>query len=249
MGNYILACVEPDRSRPRLWFHDYLHLRPIARDLERRIRAAVAERAPRRVLDVGCGESPYRRFFGDVESYVRVDAAPQAAPDVIARGEALPFADAAFDMVLSTQALQLASDPAAVAAESARVARPGARVWVTTPRAWPYDAATEHRLGVPQLGALFGGLRVVEVVPQGGMLAFPCALWNVMVREAVLAAERRLGAPAKVLRVPAAGFYLVSNLVGRALERASAAGPGAKLLSFLDARLPANVLVAAERPR
>ena len=249
MGNYILRRVEPDRSRPRLWFHDYLHLRPIALDLERRIRAAVGEHAPRRVLDLGCGASPYRRFFGDVETYVRVDLAPHVAPDVIARGEGLPFADAAFDMVLSTQALQLSKDPAAVAAEIARVARPGARVWVTAPLAWPYDAATEHRLGVPQLGALFGGLRVVEVVPQGGMLAFPCALWNVMVREAVLAAERRLGPPAKLLRIPAAAFYLASNLAGRALERAAAAGPAAGLLPFLDARLPANVLVSAERPR
>jgi len=241
--------VEPDRSRPRLWFHDYLHLRPIARDLEIRIGAAVRERVPRRVLDLGCGASPYRRYFGDVGDYVRLDLARGAAPDVIAPAESLPFADASFDMILSTQALQLAADPAAAAAEIARVARPGARVWVTAPLAWPYDASTEHRFGEPQLAALFSGLRVLEVVPQGGMLGFPCALWNVMVREAVGAAERRVGAPARLLRAPAAAFYLASNLVGRGLERAAARGPAAALLAFLDARLPMNVLVAAERPR
>jgi ubiquinone/menaquinone biosynthesis C-methylase UbiE len=110
-----------DRSRPRLWHHDYLHLRPIADELERRLGASHACD----VLDLGCGESPYRRFFDRAGTYVRVDLNREARPDVIARSEALPFHDGAFDGVLSTQLLQLTDDPVAMSAELARVVRPG----------------------------------------------------------------------------------------------------------------------------
>jgi SAM-dependent methyltransferase len=233
-----------------LWHPDYLHLRPIGHDLEERIRAAVRDRVPVRVLDLGCGGSPYRRFFGEVGSYVRVDLDRSAFPDLVAAAEALPFLDGAFDAVLSTQLLQLTTDPAAVAAELARVVRPGGRVWVTVPLGWPYDAARhEHRFGVPQLMHLFAGMRVVEVVGQGGMLAMPSSVVNLVVREAVRAAERRAGAPARILRLPAAAIYALSNAAGRGLEALAAAGPLAPLLGFLDARLTLNLLVVAERPR
>jgi SAM-dependent methyltransferase len=233
-----------------LWHHDYLHLRPIARELERRVGASVRGEPPAAVLDLGCGASPYRRYFGAVGSYVRVDLDRSAAPDTVARAEALPFADAAFDHVLSTQLLQLTDDPAAMGAEVARVVRPGGRAWVTVPAGWPYDAARhEHRFGAPDLPGLFAGLDVVEVVRQGGMLAMPSSVVNLAVREAVRAAERRAGPVARILRLPAALVYVVSNAVGRSLEVLAGGGLLAPWLGFLDARLPMNFLVVAERPR
>jgi len=233
-----------------LWHHDYLHLRPIARDLERRVGDVVVREPPRAVLDLGCGRSPYRRLFGDAASYVRVDLDRLAAPDMLARAEALPFPDATFDHVLSTQLLQLTDDPAAMGAEVARVMRPGGRAWVTLPAGWPYDAARpEHRFGPPDLPRLFTGMRIVEIVRHGGMLAMPSCVVNLIVRELVRAAERRAGAAARVLRAPAALVYVLSNAAGRMLEGLAARGPLAPLFGFLDARLPMNFLVIAERPR
>jgi SAM-dependent methyltransferase len=233
-----------------MWHHDYLHLRPIARDLEAHIAKAIRGRAPQRVLDLGCGGSPYRRLFGEVAAYVRVDLERSAAPDAVARAEALPFPDEAFDLVLSTQLLQLTDDPAGMAAELARVLRPGGTAWVTVPMGWPYDAArAEHRFGRPELARLFEGMRVIEIVPQGGMLAMPSSVINLVVREGVRAAERRVGAPARLLRVPAAATYLLTNAAGRALERLASAGPLAAWLGFLDARAPLNFMVVAERRR
>lgn len=233
-----------------MWHHDYLHLRPIACDLERRIAVSIRDDRPRRVLDLGCGGSPYRRYFGEVESYVRVDLDRSAAPDAVAAAEALPFRDEAFDLVLSTQLLQLTDDPPATAAELARVLRPGGRAWVTVPAGWPYDAARrEHRFGAPELSGLFGGMRVIEIVRQGGMLGMPSSVLNLVVREAVRAAERRVGAAARILRLPAAGFYSLSNAAGRALEALAENGPLAPLLGHLDERLPVNFLVVAERAR
>ena len=240
----------PDRGRPRPWQHDYLHLRPIARDLEARLAAFRASGEPLRVLDAGCGLSPYRRLFPSSALYVRVDRATEARPDAIARAEALPLAGDAFDVVLSTQSVQLADDPRACGVEIARVLRPGGKAFVTLPAAWPYDAArAEHRFGAPDLPALFPGLSVAEIVPQGGLLGFPFALANLAVREAGIALRRRSGAAALAYDLLATIIYLVTNAAGRLLEGLGRRGPLAALLSHLDRRLPVNFLVVLERPR
>ena len=224
------------RTKPRLWHHDYLHLRPLARDLRERIGAAAGEGRLARVLDLGCGDSPYRSFFGgSVERYVRLDVDPGVRPDLIGRAEALPFAGESFDGLLSAQVLLLVDDPAAVVQEIRRVTRPGARIWVSCHGAWPDSSPRpENRFGEPDLHRLFAPLGAVEVIPQGGMLGLPPALVNVAVREAVLAAERRFGPAMRVLRLPAAGLYIVLNAIGRLLERMAQRGPLRAFLGYLD---------------
>src|SRR5512138_2871693 len=64
------------RGRPRIWQHDYLHLRPLARDVAARGRA-LGEVG--RVLDVGSGGAPYRSGFA-ARDYHRVDLDPKTLP-------------------------------------------------------------------------------------------------------------------------------------------------------------------------
>jgi SAM-dependent methyltransferase len=246
-----LGFAGTDRGRPRLRDHDYLHLRPLARDLEREVASLCARGRLRRVLDVGCGGSPYRRLFGDrVDHYVRLDRVRAGDPSVVARAEALPFADATFDAVLSTQLLGWLDDPARFGREVVRVTRPGGRVLVSGPAAWPWDSARpEHRLGAPDLPGLFPGLEVTGVIAQGGILALPPAMLNLILFEAVRAAERRWGAVARLLRLPATALIVASNLAGRALERLGGRGPFAPFFGALDRRLPMNYLVVGERER
>ena len=238
--------LSPARERPRLWHHDYLHLRPLLASLRERL-ASVPGNA--RVLDLGCGASPYRGCGPATARWVRVDLAPEVRPHVLARGERLPFRDGTFDVVLSTQILGLVEDPWAVGHEVARVLRRGGVALVSAPAAWPYDsAAVEHRWGVREIERVFPELAVREVRVLGGMLGLPFALLNVGVREAVRSAERRLGAAAALLRAPAAALFVGSNLAGRTLEILAARGPLASYLGYLDGRLPTNLLVIAERP-
>lgn len=240
--------VADGRGRPRIWHHDYLHLRPLARDLRDRL-SGLPPRA-RTILDLGSGGSPYREAAGAGAAWIRVDVASSTSPDVAGRAERLPFADGSFDAILSTQVLGLVDDPWAVAREVARVLRPGGTAWITTPAAWPYDSArVEHRFGEPQLRALFAELNVREVVCQGGMLALPFALANGFFREAAIAAERRIGPAALPVRALATAAFVLSNLAGRTLEILAASGPFAAFLGYLDRRMPMNFLLVAEKPR
>lgn len=88
------------------------------------------------LLDVACGTGLVSKHFrGHVARIVGVDITPamfeQAAPYidelVVAPGEALPFPDASFDLVVCRQGIQFMDDHAAVR-EMLRVLRPGGRV-------------------------------------------------------------------------------------------------------------------------
>ena len=245
-----MPATEADRrARPRVWHHDYLHLLPLALDLKRAIDGARSERSFRAVLDLGSGGSPYGTWLGDAARYyVRLDADAAHGPTVTGLAEALPFRDAAFDAILFTQVWGLLSDPGHAAREIERVASPGARLWLSGPAGWPYDSARpEHRFGAPDLAALFSGLEIVEIVPQWGLLVVPFAAFNLVVREAVIAAGRRVGGAARVLRWPAAAAYVLSNLAGRMLALLSERGPAAPFLGYLDRRMPTNFLVVARK--
>jgi SAM-dependent methyltransferase len=70
------------------------------------------------------------------------------APDVIrtAAGEALPFDDGQFDVVLAFQVLEHVADPKRTLAEVARVLRPGGMAFMDMPNHFSY---TEGHFGLP----------------------------------------------------------------------------------------------------
>jgi SAM-dependent methyltransferase len=97
--------------------------------------AAVAERAPRRVLDVGCGTGEFaERLRRDLGAEVTaVDLSARMVGLTAARGvsaqvadlQALPFADREFDVVVANWVLYHVPDLDRGLAEAARVLRPG----------------------------------------------------------------------------------------------------------------------------
>jgi SAM-dependent methyltransferase len=86
-----------------------------------------------RVLDLGCADQPYRRFFAPGVTYVGADLPgnPLAAVEIAPDGR-VPLEDASFDAVLSTQVLEHVADPAVYLAECLRVLRPGGRMLLST---------------------------------------------------------------------------------------------------------------------
>lgn len=115
------------RLNPRPGNGYYLHLL----DLVAALRQVIPSK-PLRLLDFGCGSSPYRSLFPSAE-YVRADYLPSEGIDyVIGEDQLIPTSAASFDLVLSTQVLEHVKNPALYLAECYRVLKPGGMLILTT---------------------------------------------------------------------------------------------------------------------
>jgi SAM-dependent methyltransferase len=128
-----------ERLEPRPGDPCYLHLS----DLLVAIKGLVPSHALR-VLDYGCGGSPYRPLFGECV-YQRADFLGGANLDFEYSADShLPPEAADYDCVLSTQVLEHVEKPASYLKECSRVLRPGGHLILTTHGSFqdhscPYD--------------------------------------------------------------------------------------------------------------
>jgi SAM-dependent methyltransferase len=119
---YIRQRVEPRPGDPF-----YLHLS----DLVLAVRDLIPSGSSR-VLDFGCGGSPYRPFFEPC-TYHRADLAGADALDFQYGADSrLPAAASDYDCVLSSQVLEHVYSPSSYLSECYRVLRPGGRLILST---------------------------------------------------------------------------------------------------------------------
>lgn len=103
------------------------------------------------VLDVGCGNMPYRdlilRSAPSVTRYVGVDL-PQsgyASPEVVWDGRALPFSTRSVGAVLLMEVLEHCFEPRPVLTEARRVLSDDGVLLVTVPFLWPlHDVPNDY---------------------------------------------------------------------------------------------------------
>jgi SAM-dependent methyltransferase len=132
------------------------------------------------LLDVGCGEMPFRSLVRSNVSYKGLDV-PQAISfgmrdhkDIVFfDGISIPFSDASYDTLLCTEVLEHAADPVALVDEMHRVLRTGGTLLVTVPFAArvhhaPYDF---HRFTRFRLAAMFAAFDEVEIIERGNDIA------------------------------------------------------------------------------
>jgi SAM-dependent methyltransferase len=117
----------------------YIHLSDIRSFLEHYTR----ETFPR-LLDYGCGGSPYREMF-KAGSYTRADYVDCGSLDCLISADGkIDLPDNSYDVVLSTQVLEHVFSPRTYLSEALRVLRPGGKLILTTHGIWeehgcPYD--------------------------------------------------------------------------------------------------------------
>jgi SAM-dependent methyltransferase len=173
-------------------------LRPLADWLAVQAREVNAQRGAFRVLDVGCGVKPYYPLFEPyVAEYVGVDVPGNEAADLDGTIEALPVADASFDVVLCTQVLEHCDDPARGVRELRRVVAPGGRVLASTHGVQVYHPAPADywrwtHAGLEKLFADNGDWLSVTVRPASGTAACLALLLSTYID---LAARRAHVAP------------------------------------------------------
>ena len=213
----------------------------LARWLQQEAARAAADLGSYRVLDVGCGSKPYYPFFAQhATEYVGVDVVPGPQVDLIGGVEALPVADASFDLVICTQVLEHVDDPALAVRELRRVTAPGGRVLASTHGVQVYHPSPNDlwRWTHAGLGRLFadnGDWSSVSVQPSSGTASCLTMLLGTYTDLFLRKAHLPLASRAAVWAL---------NLLGEAIDARSATlrgvGPGT---------LHANYHVVAETPR
>lgn len=130
------------------------------RELSKNI-SRLANSARGRLLDVGCGQKPYKILFKNISEYVGLDYdtpsnRKRSSADFFYEGKNFPFEDSFFDSVLLTQVLEHIFNPDDFIKEIRRVLKSGGLLILTTPFVWdehdqPYDYARYSSFGLRHL--------------------------------------------------------------------------------------------------
>ena len=132
------------------------------------------------LLDFGCGTKPYEKILTKVDSYIGVDykiegrEESQKKVDVFYDGKKIPFNDATFDSLLSTEVLEHVFNIDELLKEFNRVLKINGKAIITTPFMWeehemPYDFA---RYTTPALEYLYkkNGFEIIKNYKTGNQI-------------------------------------------------------------------------------
>jgi len=128
-----------------------------------------------RVLDIGCGTQPYRKYTNH-SRYVGLETSALLRPHVVGRAQRLPFGEDVFDSVLCTEVLEHVREPRAVLREIARVIKTGGTLYLSVPMLWylhyvPDDYYRFTRYGIQYL-LESEGFEVVSIDESGRLITF-----------------------------------------------------------------------------
>lgn len=171
-----------------------------------------------RLLDIGCGNSPFRHLLDPANTqYQGIDVEQASSfgyrnPDTVYYdGKVIPFADGSFDAVLCTEVMEHVPEAGPFVSEMHRVLKSGGMAIVTIP--WsarfhyqPYDY---HRYTPSMLAQLFASFSACAIQPRGTDLSSIAS--KVVVAYVRNLLRLRLASPVDLLLVP---FRLVATLLG-----------------------------------
>lgn len=166
------------------------------------------------VLDLGCGQSPFRRFFPKAVPYLRIDRSQEDSEVMLGDLRRIPLADGSVNVVLLFQALTDVPDPSTCLREIGRVLREGGSLIVLESMCYPeHDLPNDYYRIMPE-GLVYladqSGFVLSDLVRLGGIFTRFGGLWNLMMS--------RIGYYPAGVPVSVAGT-IMGNLLFRLLDR------------------------------
>jgi SAM-dependent methyltransferase len=172
----------------------YLHYKYLFRDLQ----SAVARFGSGDVLDIGCGNKPYKDLFRQdrVSSYIGCDVAQsdKNLVDILCPATEIPLPPDSRDTVITTQVLEHVANHGAVVSEAFRILKPGGYIIASAPMCWehheePYDFFRFTRYGFEYV-LRDAGFQVIEIRANGGKWAL---VGQILLNSIRSSCERRRG--------------------------------------------------------
>jgi SAM-dependent methyltransferase len=156
------------------------HNHLIYRLIDPNVRCRLRRHARGRLLDIGCGDQPYRAMAAPwIDEYVGLDHIGTrhdlCRADLVGTAYEIPVPDQSFDTVLCTDVLEHLEEPAAAVAEACRVLKPGGFAIYTVPLFWhlheePRDFYRYTKYGLDHLFRK-AGFEIVEITALSGFCA------------------------------------------------------------------------------
>lgn len=152
----------------------YIHLYFLMKD----VKAALDKYAAKRLLDLGCGNKPYKKWYEKLtDSSIGCDAiqSSENVVDTICVASELPYEDASFDTVFSTQVLEHVFEQQQMVNEASRVLKSGGYLILSVPFTWelheePYDFFRITKHGLKEMMEK-SGLEIEYIKANGGKWA------------------------------------------------------------------------------
>lgn len=219
---YALICGKHPSQRP--WHFQWLPVKDLHRDIRYELMKIPAGA---RLLDVGCGGSPYKRWLPKGVEYTGLDIDGVATADIaVAPGQPWPVESGSYDYVLCTQVLEHVVDFEGTLTEIHKALKRGGRLITTVPFLYqehgtPHDYRRLSRHGLRT--ALEQRFDVESLYPQGGIGSSVGTLilnWLDLMQSYNTAAKiiRVLILP---LWIP---FCFIVNMIGALLDKADPTG-------------------------
>lgn len=151
----------------------YLHLKYLFRDL----RNSIDSYARGRLIDIGCGNKPYKPLMQNVTEYIGCDIVQSSLEtvDVLCEANKIPLPSESFDTAFSTQTIEHVADHKGLVTESFRLLKKGGYFIVSGPMYWPlheepYDFFRFTRHGFKYLLEQ-AGYTDIQIISNGGRWA------------------------------------------------------------------------------
>jgi SAM-dependent methyltransferase len=134
-------------------------------------------RPEQKVLDVGAGDTPYKKYFSHCvytsqDICDKVENFTYSHIDIVSEVYDIPVPSNSYDYILCTQVLEHLKYPQKALEELHRILKPGGQLWLSCPLIWeehsiPYDYHRFTKYALEFRGRE-AGFDIISINPQGG---------------------------------------------------------------------------------